>query len=285
MASLKEKPGKQKLPAYARMMAHYHRAFAADLKAIIEGLPIRRGDRVLDFACGDGSYAQWLAQRVGPKGKVLALDISPAFLDLARRTTLKASGGRRIKFLQANIERLPLMPGSLDLVWCAQSLYSLPDPINALKRMAEVVRPGGHVAVFENDEFHHLLFPWPVEIELALKQAELASFVESSNQPRKYYVGRELCRLFRTAGLKRCQAQGVVFTRQAPLDRAARSFFTAYLENLRQRVGPHLEPSLRDLFNRLASPRSRMFLLSGPDLTVTCVNQVVIGSKPGPRRL
>jgi len=85
------------------------------------------------------------------------------------------------------------------------------------------------------------------------------------------------------AGLKQCKAQGVVFTRQAPLDHAARSFFTAYLENLHLRVGPHLEPSLRELFDRLSNPRSRLFLLSSPDLTVTCVNQVAIGIKSSSR--
>src|SRR5208337_4328520 len=87
------------------------------------------------------------------------------------------------------------------------------------------------------------------------------------------------------AGLKRYKAQGVVFTRQAPLDHAARSFFTGYPENLCLRVGPHLEPSLRELFDRLSNPRSKLFLLSSPDLTVTCVNQVVIGIKSSPRRM
>ena len=87
------------------------------------------------------------------------------------------------------------------------------------------------------------------------------------------------------AGLKQCKAQGVVFTRQAPLDHAARSFFTAYLENLRLRVGPHLEPSLRALFDRLSNLRSRLFLLSSPNLTVTCLNQVVIGIKSSPRSM
>ena len=147
--------------------------------------------------------------------------------------------------------------------------------------MADSVRPGGHVAVLENDEFHHVLLPWPVEIELALKQAELTSYVKTSSRPRKYYVARELCRLFRASGLKRCKAQGIVFTRQAPLDRSARSFFTAYLEDLRLRVAPHLEPSIRAIVDRLSNPRSKQFLLSDPDLTVTCVNQVVIGVKPG----
>ena len=125
------------------MMADYHRAFAPELKAIIESLPIRRGERVLDFACGDGSYSRWLARHVGPAGKVLALDISPAFLDVARQSALRSTMGRRIEFLQADIHRLPVAANSLDLVWCAQSLYSLPDPIDALlQRMAKAVRPG-----------------------------------------------------------------------------------------------------------------------------------------------
>ncbi len=84
MATVKKKLGKHKLPSYATMMADYHRAFAPELKAMIDTLPIDRGERVLDFACGDGCYAQWLARRVGPAGQVLALDISPAFLDLAQ---------------------------------------------------------------------------------------------------------------------------------------------------------------------------------------------------------
>ncbi len=54
---------------------------------------------------------------------------------------------------------------------------------------------------------------------------------------------------------------------------------------LRLRVGPHLEPSLRALFDRLSNLRSRLFLLSSPNLTVTCLNQVVIGIKSSPRSM
>ena len=126
--------------------------------------------------------------------------------------------------------------------------------------------------------------PWPVEIELALKQAELLAFVETSDRPRKYYVGRDLRRVFRLAGLARCTVRSVAFTRQAPLDPATRSFLEGYLEDLRRRTGPHLEPSLRELFNRLADPGSSQYVLSGPDLCVTCVNHVVVGVRPGRKR-
>src|SRR5262249_19402837 len=158
--------------------------------------------------------------------KVLAVDISVAFLELASRMTPNSSTYRGVGFVQADLNRLPLAEGSIDLAWCAQSLYSLSDAVEALRLMARAVRPGAHVAVFENDELHHVLLPWPVEVEMAIKKAELLAYIDASKKPRKYYVGRELCRAFRAAGLVDCRFRSVAFTRQAPLDRAARRFFT-----------------------------------------------------------
>jgi ubiquinone/menaquinone biosynthesis C-methylase UbiE len=267
------------LPAYARTMAAYHRTFARELRAIIRSLPLRPGACVVDFACGDGSYTRWLARRLGPGGKVLAVDISTAFLKLASRMTTNSSTYQGVEFVQADLNRLPLADDSIDLAWCAQSLYSLTDAVEALRLMARVVKPGGHVAVFENDELHHVLLPWPVEVEMAIKKAELLSYIDTSEKPRKYYVGRELRRDFRVAGLSDSQVRSVAFTRQAPLDRAARSFFTRYLVDLHQRVHPYLESGVVELFDRLSDPDSEQFLLSSPDLAITCLNHVVIGTK------
>src|SRR4051794_14933653 len=91
LASVDTSAERSKLPAYARTMAAYHRTFARELRAIIRTLPLRPGACVADFACGDGSYTRWLARRLGPGGKVLALDISPAFLELASRRTPNSS--------------------------------------------------------------------------------------------------------------------------------------------------------------------------------------------------
>jgi ubiquinone/menaquinone biosynthesis C-methylase UbiE len=280
LASVKRASGWSKLPDYARMMSAYHRAFARELQEIVGSLPVHRGDRVVDFACGDGSYSRWLARQVGREGKVVALDISPAFLDLAQRKSQATATSRKVQFVQGDLRHLPLAPDRFDLVWCAQSLYSLPDPVDALRRMSRAVRAGGHVSVLENDEFHHVLLPWPVELELALKKAELQSFKEQSDRPRNFYVGRDLRRAFRAAGLVKCQARSIAFSRGAPLDRASRAFFASYLEDLRRRVGPHLEPEMRGRFERLVVPGSDQYLLSSPDLTVTCVNQVMTGVKP-----
>ena len=280
LASARRETGRSKLPDYARMMSAYHRAFARELKEIVSSLTIRQGDRVVDFACGDGSYSRWLAQQVGPDGKVVALDISAAFLDVARQKSQASAMWRRIQFVQGDLRHLPLAPGSFDLVWCAQSLYSLPDPVDALQRMSGSLRGGGHLAVLENDEFHHVLLPWPVELELALKKAELLSFMDQSDRPRKFYVGRYLPQAFRDAGLVKCRARSIAFSRSAPLDRTSRAFFGGYLEDLWRRVRPHLEPGIRKRVECLALPGSDQYLLSSPDLIITCVNQVMTGVKP-----
>ena len=211
---------------------------------------------------------------------MIAVDRSPAFLELARRGRVGDDPTDRVGFVQADLQHLPIPKGVFDLVWCAQSLYSLPDPVDALRRMEQAARPGGLVAVLENDEFHHVLLPWPVEVELGLRHAELAALSESSNKPRKFYVGRHLLRVFRAAGLADCQHRTWTIDRQAPLSPDERDYFAGYLKDLGQKVGPYLEPEIRDEFERLTHPDSDAYLLDNPDFHVTCLNHIAWCVKP-----
>lgn len=267
---------KGKLPGYATMLSSYHRAFGRELRGMIETLPIRPDDRVLDLACGDGAYLGWLDERVGPRGLVVGLDFSVAFLDLARRQV----GGPCVTLLEADAHRLPFQEGAFDLIWCAQSLYSLLDPVEALRAMRQSVRPGGVVAVLENDSLHHVLLPWPVEVELAVREAELAAFMAESRRPRKFYVARQLVNAFRQAGLGSCQARTWTTNRQAPLDPESRTFLSEYLRNLRDRAAPRLRSELADRFARLVDPGSEEYLLNDPDLYVTTLDHLVVGRRP-----
>jgi ubiquinone/menaquinone biosynthesis C-methylase UbiE len=263
----------------------YHRAFERELRAMIAGLPLRPGDRVLDLACGDGVYSRWLAERLGEGGHVLAVDLSPAFLDLARKEVPPGELSDRVTFAMADLGHLPIPDDSFDLVWCAQSLYSLPDPVDALRRMERAARPGGVVAVFENDEFHHVLLPWPVEIELALRRAELMALMEISDEPRKFYVGRHLRPIFRAAGLADCRHRTWTNDRQSPLGPDDRAYFAGYLADLREKTSSHLADEIRDEFERLVDPESPAYLLDSPDFTATCLNHVAWSIKPGGRLL
>ena len=137
------------------------------------------------------------------------------------------------------------------------------------------------MAVLENDTLHHILLPWPVEVELAVRQAELRAFVEESEKPRKYYVGRQLREVFRKAGLEDCRTRTWATNRHAPLEPEERAFLEKYLKDLRERACPHLGPEMRERFEPMVDPGSDRFILDGPDLTVTCLDHVVCATKPG----
>lgn len=264
------------LPDYAPLLADFHRAFSSELRAAIATLPLSQGDRVLDVACGDGAYTGWLAGAVGPDGLVTGLDVSPAFLGLAR----DAAAGSCAGFVAADLARLPFADDTFDLVWCAQSLYSLPDPVRAVRLMKRMAKPGGTVAVLENDTLHHVLMPWPVEVELAVRHAEMIAFNEESNRPRKFYVGRRLNGVFRESGLLNVRTVSRAYNRSAPLGEAERGFLEKYLDDLRERTKPHLKARMFKRFERLTRPGSDQYLLDRSDLIVTFLDHVTTGTKP-----
>jgi ubiquinone/menaquinone biosynthesis C-methylase UbiE len=269
-----------RLPDYAPMLSAYHGAFERELREMIDELPIAEEDWVLEVACGEGVYARWLADRVGPRGEVVAVDISPEYLAVAKKKDRDCAHCDRIRFVQADVEHLPLATNAFDLVWCAQSLYSLPDPVGTVRKMARAAHPGGVVAVLENDALHHILLPWPIEVELAVRRAELRGFVEESDEPRKFYIGRQLYQAFREAGLVDCQKKTWATNRLAPLGRLDRVFLEEYFRNLRDRVAPHLEPKVFAKFERLIDPTAEHSMLNRPDLSFTCIDHVIWGFKP-----
>jgi ubiquinone/menaquinone biosynthesis C-methylase UbiE len=263
------------LPDYQPLLAAYHRGFAGELRAMIGSLPIASGDRVLDAACGDGSYSGLLADRVGPSGLVVAIDLLPAYLALSR----ERHADRPIALVASDLDHLPVSPGSFDLAWCAQSLYSLPDPVRAVRCLAAAVRPGGTVALLENDTLHQIMLPWPIEVELAVRAAEWEALRREDQRPRKFYAGRYLRRIAREAGLERITVRTWAADRLAPLADPERAFFAAYLRDLRDRAGPFLDATARARFDRLADENSKDYLLDDPDLCVTLLDHTVHGVK------
>ena len=268
------------VPAYEPMLAAYHRAYASELRGMVAAMPLSAGQSALDMACGDGVYSPMLADRVGPSGRVVGVDVMPAYLDIARREAAKSPLGGIIEFVAAPIENLPFDDGTFDLSWCAQSLYSLPEPVSALGHLLRVTRPGGVVAVLEADTLHHVLLPWPIEVEISVRAAELRALADASDAPRKFYVGRDLRAVFRKAGLERIEGRTFATDRFAPLDQDVRTYLAESFKGLSKRIGPYLDGPIRERFVRLIDPDSGTYLLDDPDLTVTCIDHVVWGRRP-----
>lgn len=106
--------------------------------------------KIADFGCGVGTVTSLFAEMVGPRGRVMALDLSPAQLDLARARMAKA-GHTNVDFLQADATASGLPSESFDFVYCRFFLLHLLQPLKGLAEMKRVLRPGGTIFVEDAD--------------------------------------------------------------------------------------------------------------------------------------
>jgi SAM-dependent methyltransferase len=261
-------------------MAAFHRAFVSELRAIVGSLPIEPNMRVVDVGCGDGFYLGLLAERLSALGRLWGLDINPAFLKLAESDPALQAARCPVQLIAGSVSHFPIEPASCDFVWCAQSLYSLPEPVSALAQMAAALRPGGWVAVLENDTLHQLLLPWPSELEIALRTAEFVALTRQSRRPGKYYVGRRLPAVFAAAGLEPVGFRTQCIDRMAPLDTDLEAFLRSYLDQLAQRVRPHLDPQVAADFAARLEPGGPRDLLREPHFTMSWLNVLALGRRP-----
>ena len=125
---------------YDNVFAHATRLFVPPLIAAARLAP---GQHVLDVATGTGVAAQAAVERVGPSGAVVAGDISPVMLDVARR---KLNEGP-VTFEIFDAHALPYSDGRFDAVICQLGLMLFADPCRALAEFHRVLRGGGRVAV------------------------------------------------------------------------------------------------------------------------------------------
>ena len=113
--------------------------------ALVAAAALRKGERVLDVACGTGIVSRLAADQVAPDGSVSGLDLSPAMLSVAR--SVAQSSGRSIRFYESSAEAMPLPDGSFDVVFCQLGLMFMQDRRAAAREMRRVLVPGGRVLV------------------------------------------------------------------------------------------------------------------------------------------
>jgi ubiquinone/menaquinone biosynthesis C-methylase UbiE len=106
----------------------------------------RPGMRILDAGCGPGYDLGALAPKVGPGGLVFGLDLSQRMIDLARRRLGAIDG---VDFKAASIEATGLPTAGFDASFALRTVRYLDEPINAIRELARVTKPGGLVAVVE----------------------------------------------------------------------------------------------------------------------------------------
>ena len=170
----------------------------------------RAGDLLLDLGCGNGTDVQELAAIVGSAGRVLGVDKSAALIEEAKERS--ADLGLPVDFRVGDAHALQLENDSFDGCRSDRTFQHLDHPLAALEELVRVTRPGGRVVVSDVD--------WETLIVDASRHLTRMVSNALCDDCRQGWIGRQLPRLFRQAGLVEIAAvpQTIILTDYALAD-------------------------------------------------------------------
>ena len=163
-----------------------HPAIQPSKRIILDGLRLEPGQRVLDVGCGLGHDAFAIAERVGPRGHVVGVDISEVMVEEARRRKLPESP---VEFQIGDARKLPFPSGHFDAVRAERLLMHVPEASVALAEMLRVLRPGRRLCIFD--------FDWDTfVVDRPAKDITRAVVLSFSDHMKNGWIGRSLPRMF-----------------------------------------------------------------------------------------
>ena len=115
---------------------------------VIDALEIEPGQAIADLGAGSGYYSFRIAPLVGPTGKVFAIDIEPAMLEvIAQRASRERVAN--VVTVRSTARDPNLAPHSVDLLFMVDVYHELEYPYEVMTKVREALKPGGHVALIE----------------------------------------------------------------------------------------------------------------------------------------
>lgn len=140
-------------------LGHQHEVWRADTDRVVEAAGFGAGDRLLDLGCGPGFLTRDLAERVGSRGSVLAVDSSEGFIAHLREQA-REDGLDHVQAEVADARSLELPAASLDGAICRWLLMFVSEPERVIDSVSRALEPGGALAVMEYTLFRSTSL-WP----------------------------------------------------------------------------------------------------------------------------
>ena len=173
----------KRLALMSELLDPMHRRYLESLDVV------KSGARTLEVGCGNGSISAWLARRVAPDGRAIAVDLDLSLVDVHLPN---------LELRKTDIMAGPVDPGSFDLITARAVLHHVADAEKAIANLAASLRPGGAILLIEPD-FLPVTIAEPPEVR-AFWSGWLAW---SRNQGIDYQIGRTLAPRLAALGLQR----------------------------------------------------------------------------------
>jgi len=141
------------------------------------------GDHVLDCATGTGDLAIQFKEKVGDSGYVLGTDFCKEMIEHAPEKA--AENNLEVDFEVADAMNLPYENDRFDISSIAFGIRNVDDPVQALKEMARVVKPGGQVVVLEFGQPKGLI-KYPYELYSQYIMPTLGGWISGNREAYSY---------------------------------------------------------------------------------------------------
>ncbi|HEU5317404.1 MAG TPA: methyltransferase domain-containing protein [Chloroflexota bacterium] len=170
---------------------------------------LKPGMRLLDCGCGPGTITVGFAQRVAP-GDVVGIDIRPNVVEQARGLAAER-GIANVTFDVGSVYQLPYPDAAFDAAFASALLQHLDSPVDALKEMRRVLKPGGVAGIADGSS--PLRFRFPTNALLEKYDSLRSGTRERDSRPT---IALRLRALLREAGFTRTEATGGMATESSP---------------------------------------------------------------------
>jgi SAM-dependent methyltransferase len=263
---------------YSTKLRHFNAFARAELKRAIDSLNIPAGARVLDVGCGTGEALGWFEALTGNTGLVAGIDLSTAHTKAARSMAPSTA-----VVAQANLLKAPFAPGTFDLVWCVNTINHLRDRLTGVKNLAQLLRPGGRIALGQGGLLPEMFFAWDARLERVTREADRAYYLDRYGlDERDTTAVRGLVGLLRSAELQDVQARTFIIERIAPLSKFDEDYLfqTLFRDTWGERLRPYLSSEDYAELARTCDPRSPHFALRRADFHFLQTFTLVTGGQP-----
>lgn len=136
-------------PANLERLLREERAEWQSVERFLELLRPEPGKHYADIGCGPGYFTLPVAKRVRPGGKVYAIDIEPQMLEACAQRAKDQGIEDVVIPIRSTESRIPLGDQSVDAAWLANVFHELEAPVEFLREVGRILRPGGRLILID----------------------------------------------------------------------------------------------------------------------------------------